>query len=115
MIVLLVMCSTYALAVAPWFEPPPIAKRQAVPEAPPTPPASPDTLVELRRLFPPNHWVHHSPKIVETEQATLLIQDYRRLEDGRLQLEPCVLIFHSGGDTKSQPRGRPIVLEAPKA
>jgi hypothetical protein len=114
--VLLVMCSTYALAVAPWFEPPPIAKLQTTAEAPPTPPASQVLLAELAQLFPPDHWVHKSPKIVETEQATLLIQKYSRLEDGRLKLEPCLLIFHSAaGDPKTQPRGRPIVLEAPKA
>jgi hypothetical protein len=76
----------------------------------------------LEGLFPPEHWVHKNPKVVETDQCTLLIQDYQTLPDGRLELKPCALIFHSAGskapgaDASIPPsRGRPVVLEAPKA
>jgi hypothetical protein len=120
--VLLLACSTYAVAVAPWFEPPEIAKRATQDEPAPLQPGQRDANEELARLFPPDHWVRKNPKIVETEQCTLLIQDYKPLPDGRLELKPCVLIFHAGGTkataasaSQSPARGRPIVLEAPKA
>ena len=121
---LLALHGAYALGVSPWFEPPPI-ERPVQPNgvaftAPaPAPHNSSD---ELARLFPPDHWVHKNPKIVKTPQCTLLIQDYKPLPDGQLELAPCVLIFYAGGkDTgataASEPaaRGRPIILESPSA
>lgn len=118
---LLALFCTYSFAVVPWLEPPPIVKAP-IPEVPPAPAApSPELDQELARLFPPDHWVRQHPKRLDTEQCTLLIQDYRVLPDGRLELRPCTLIFHSGGSPSSASgtaptaRGRPIVLEAPKA
>jgi hypothetical protein len=118
--VLLIAFSTYALAIAPWFEPPPIAKRETAVAPHPRPPNS-DLPPEIAALFPPDHWAHKDPKIIKTDQCTVLIQDYRT-PDGKLELTPCLLIFYSAppktppGEAAAAPkRGRPIVLEAPKA
>lgn len=57
-----------------------------------------------------NAWQRQRPKIVETDQAVLLVQDYRTLDDGRMELKPCTALFcpKSGGTAE-----RVIVLDAP--
>jgi hypothetical protein len=108
--VLLVACTTYGVAVVPWFEPPPIVRPPQFKEvALPQPALVQDC--EWLAYFRPDHWVHKNPKIVKTQQCTLFIQDYRLLPDGRLELTPCTLVFHSGKAKHS----KPIILEAPKA
>src|SRR5437667_10590093 len=72
--VLLILCSTYALAVAPWFEPPPIARRTLSDEAPPLPLVSTESEKALAGLFPADHWVRNNPKIFETDLCTLFIK-----------------------------------------
>ncbi len=119
--VLLVVFTTYAVAVAPWFEAPPIAKPEFTDiGAPPPQQGSDEMKAELAALFKPGHWVLGTPKIVETEQCTLLIGDYKPDGAGNLKLEPCVLIFRTGGKPSTVADGggpakrqRPIVLEAP--
>jgi hypothetical protein len=118
--VLLVLCCTYAVAVVPWIEPPPLVKAEPVQESLAIPAISAGVQEELARLFPPDAWQRKDPKVVETEQCTLLIQDYRRLPDGGLELKPCTLIFHASGGAsddgdQEQRGGRPIVLDAPLA
>jgi hypothetical protein len=62
-------------------------------------------------------------KVIETEQATLLIQDYQPTPDGRLELHPCTIIFYSGSGTSKETaeagagdvrQRRPIVIQAPQ-
>ena len=71
---------------------------------------------DIDRLFPPDAWERdrEKVKVIETEQATLLIQDYRPTPDGKLTLEPCTVIFYSAAEPdgpNDSPR-RPIVLQA---
>lgn len=120
--VLLVAFTAYAVAVAPWLEPPPIVRAATTDIAPPPKPVPDETLAELASLFPPGHWVLNNPKIIETEQCTLLIGDYKPVDGGNLELKPCALIFRAGGGSgaaadgaQAAKRGRPIILEAPKA
>ena len=118
--VLLVLFCTYAVAVAPWFEPPPIVIAPHGELPPPAALIPSASLGELAQLFPPGHWVHLSPPmIVKTEQCTLLIEDYKMLPDGDLQLTKCAMIFRAAApktptaDGTPPAPGRPIVLEAP--
>jgi lipopolysaccharide export system protein LptA len=121
--VLLITFSVYAVAVAPWIEPPPIPRAANPAPGPATPSITDETKKELAALFPPGHWVLGDPKIVETEQCTLLIQDYKPVEGGNLELKPCVLIFRARAATAAAAAdsappakaSRPIILEAPKA
>jgi hypothetical protein len=107
--VLLSLCGTYALAVAPWIAPPPI-KTPAAPATSTPIAVGPSIDPELERLFPPDAWERNGAKIIETEQCTLLIRDYQPTPDGKLLLKPCTLIMHTGG----QAARRPIVMQAPQ-
>lgn len=117
---LLALFGGYALIVAPWLEPPAVVRAA---ESPTTAPAiKPLELpAAWAALFPPDAWERKNPKIVETPRCTLLIQDYQTTADGRLELRPCTLIFHSASALadESAPRdpasSRPIILQAPKA
>jgi hypothetical protein len=107
--VLLSLCGTYALAVAPWIAPPPL-KTPTARATSMTNVAPPSIDPELERLFPPDAWERNGAKIIETEQCTLLIRDYQPTPDGKLLLKPCTLIMHMGG----QAARRPIVMQAPQ-
>jgi len=115
--VLLGLFCAYAVAVAPWIAPPKIAR--VVGKAAAAPPLAMVLRDDLAALFPQDAWERKSPKIVETEQCTLLIQDYLTTPEGRLELNPCTLVFQSrdeaGEGEGGQRRGRPVVLQAPKA
>lgn len=119
LVVLVLSYGSYALAIAPWFEPPPIERKPENNEPAPLPPPVKDNEEELAALFPADHWVRKNPKIFETDLCKLLIKDYKPLPDGDLELDGCVLIFYSGGrkmaGTEAASRGRPIILEAPSA
>ncbi len=109
--VVLTLLGAYALAVVPWLEPPPIARKPGGDQSA-APAPSPETQTDLARLFPPGSWELDNPKIVETDACTLLVKDYQPTPDGRLELMPCTLIFYAEGGA-GQPR-RPIVLQSPQ-
>lgn len=105
--------AAYALAVAPWFEPPPLARRKTT-DLPPLANIS-TSRDDLARLFEPGSWELDNPKIVETENCTLLVKDYKPTPDGRLELMPCTLLFHAGGSTDDPGNTPPrmIVMRTP--
>ena len=108
--VLSLLCGTYWLAAAPWVEPPPLLGPKQVAAATPVVP-SPHIQEELRQLFPAGSWeLDPATKVVETDQCTLLIQDYLPTPDGHLKLNPCTLVFAAKGTAGSR---KPIVLQAP--
>ncbi len=104
--------AAYAFGVAPWLEPPPVARKASDAGLPDVNPADP-TADLLTRLFRPGDWELDQPKIVETETCTLLVKDYTPTPDGRLELKPCTLIFHAAAAEGSSER-RPIVMQAPQ-
>lgn len=112
--VLLVVYAVYAATVAPWLEPPPALQRRASPTYD-RPLPSAQVAEELIQLFPPDAWERQHPKLVETEQATLLIRDYQPLADGRLELKPCTLIFHLGGRTPASPSASAAADQSPSS
>ena len=126
LLVLLALYSGYALAVAPWMEPPPIRAKAPLPALPPV--QIPDRVRdEILALFPqPDAWQRDATKVkvIETGQATLLIQDYLPTPDGKLELRPCTIIFYAAGGAANAPGEgsatagrsgrRPIVLDAPR-
>lgn len=113
----LVAYSAYALVAVPLIEP---AARQKAGGA-----ASPGQVAMARagnaryaklfeRYFPPDHWAHDNPKVLESGQAMLLLKDYRSLGGGRMELIPCVvLIFPEEKDPQNAGRGA-IILDAPQ-
>ena len=107
--------AAYALLAAPWLEPR-ISRAAASGRYTPEMPVDDS----YRALFQPPAWELDNPKIVETAQCTLLLKDYQPLPDGRMEINPCTLIFYAApgesADGKSLPfaRRRPIVLRAPE-
>lgn len=71
-------------------------------------------LRQLDGLFPPGAWELKNPKILESDRAKVLFQDYRNFPDGRVELHPCTIIFASDalGD-EAQRRRQSIILEVP--
>ncbi|HEX5105608.1 MAG TPA: hypothetical protein VFV87_17435, partial [Pirellulaceae bacterium] len=121
--VLLAAFGLYYVLVAPWLEPPPIGRPPVADIGPVQP--SPGVESELAELFPPDAWERDpQTKVVETSQCILLVKDYLPTPDGRLELNPCTLVFYTEGDTASLAGGtamagggtnrRPIVLQAPE-
>ena len=102
----------YALFAAPWLEPRAMGRGTASSFARQT--VSVDE--GYRSLFAPGSWELDNPKIVETAQCTLLLKDYQPLPDGRMEINPCTLIFYTAGSPAAAggpaPARRPIVLRA---
>lgn len=96
LVVIAALCGVYAYVVAPQFEPPPLVRQEVdVPEIPEIHQSTAIRDSELAKLFEPGSWELNKPKVIETEQCTLLIQDYKTLSDGRMELKPCTLVFRS--------------------
>ncbi len=109
----------YALAAVPFIEP--AASRRADVEASSASRRNAAgrldrRLAGLAELFPADSWVLKNPKILESDQFQLLMQDYRNRGDGRLELRPCAIVVTPAGSAESeeQRRRRAIVLEAPE-
>ena len=70
---------------------------------------------QLSELFPAGAWERDRPKLVETDRGILLFKDYRPLEDGRMELAPCSMIFFRAtrGSSGSDVR-RAIVMLVPE-
>ncbi len=67
--------------------------------------AASDIPAQIRRrlsvLFPSGHWALDHPKFFKSRHGMLVMQDYQQLDDHRLKLEKCVMIFFRqpvGGD-----------------
>ena len=113
LIVVLTLLAAYALAVAPWLEPPPIVRKESSPVvATATGAAASDA--ELKALFSPGSWELDQPKIFPTEDCTILVKDYKPTRDGKLELTPCTLIFYATSGKGPAAKRRPIVLQAPQ-
>lgn len=124
LLILLLTFGGYSLLAVPWIEPLADAHRSRNSQAVTAPVSSLERLSsELARLFPEDAWERDRPKIVETEQGFLLFRDYTPLEDGRMELSPCSLVFYLGSaspERRGLPRGerrgerRPIVMLVPE-
>lgn len=113
---LLFAYAVYAGFAVPLIEPPaPAARSEAISE-PRLVSASRERLhSELASLFPEDAWERERPKVVETDQGVLLFKDYRPMNDGRIELSPCTLVFFLPG-AKGEPRTarRAMIMLVPK-
>ena len=104
----------YALVAVPLIEPPA--------RSPQSRPARADRgrnasrvdagLAELEGLIPPEarQKLEH-PKILESDQLKLLLCDYKNLGDGRVRIQPCLLIYRPADGAEGA--AAPVVLYAP--
>lgn len=100
---------TYALAVAPWIDPP--TRTELVSDQPV---GSGGSSRDFSKLFPPGSWELKRPKVLETDQGTLLFDDYRTEPSGALRLTRCSLISHlaSGEGADRKESDRLLVMQA---
>ena len=71
-------------------------------------------LKQLEGLFSPGAWELENPKILESDHAKLLLQEYNNLGDGRVEICPCTIVFtHDGPGDEAQRRRQSVILEAP--
>ena len=111
LVALLATYGAYRLLVVPWIEPS-IRARSAEALAGDSAPASPRH-DELAHLFPEGAWELKNPKLLRTDQGMLLFEDYRPLDETRLELRPCTLVFYTDKG-RGEMQGRPVVLRAPQ-
>ncbi len=116
--IVLVAYWTYALVVVPRVEPPAkprsddTARRSGRSNVPGIDPK----IEQIRPLFAPDAWELTNPKILESEQAKLLMREYHNLGDGRVQISPCTLIFLPDDpiDDDAERLRQAVVLEIPE-
>ena len=108
----------YALLVAPWLEPPQVETAKYTGERKQF--KSSLALRQFDDLFADGCWELDDPKVIETASCTMLLQDYKPLPDGRMEITPCTLIFYMA-PTKAavkaggkNPERRRIVMRALK-
>ncbi len=110
----------YRTAVVPWIEPQIELEASSAPS--PALNLGPELMGHprnhrLHKWFAPRDWELESPKILESEQAILLLQDYQTLPDGSVKLVPCSVVLFMDGNASSNQSGdseRAIVLRAPQ-
>jgi hypothetical protein len=117
--VVLVVYWAYALTAVPLIEP--SARRES--SGGPSPQALKEAgsdpanrLAVLAPLFPPGSSLLKNAKMLESDQVKLLLRDYTNFGDGRVQINPCVMIYTpEAPDLSPEERIRQaVVLEAPE-
>jgi lipopolysaccharide export system protein LptA len=71
----------------------------------------------LSHYFSPTDWeLTQSPKVLESDQGMLLVQDYETLADGGVKLKPCTLIFFTKpeADSADTAAREAVVMRAPQ-
>ena len=74
---------------------------------------SSDRQMLLAELFPAGSWPLKHPKMVETDQAILMFEEYKNQADGTVSMWPCAMIFFPGGKEAEDAAGDAVVLDAP--
>ncbi len=67
---------------------------------------------ELTPLFPEGSWELDQPKVLRSEQATILLQEFEELDDGRLHVRPCTIVLY--GSNRNAKDGGPTIMQAPQ-
>jgi len=69
----------------------------------------------FRDMFPPGSWELNNPNILKSDRAMLLMEKYRNLGDGRVDLWPCTLILWPDDSVvdPQQRRSQAVILESP--
>jgi len=117
--IMLVAYGAYALLAVPFIEPaadPGRAEKISALEKEAAQRQLDLRVAALRPLFPPDAWELKTPKILESENVKLLMQKYRNLGGGRVELYPCTIIFNPNpAVTDRQQRNRQaVVLQVPQ-
>lgn len=117
LIAVLLAYGVYRLVAVPFIEPS-AAARQVLVLTPGTLSNAAQKLrwANLETLFPADAWEMQTPKVLETAQGMLLLNEYHPRADGRLEIKPCTLILYKASDKPDDDshNARPIVMQAPE-
>ena len=109
----------YAVAIVPFIEPTADPRPQL--DEDPAALEHAQNVVELQRQaltpwFSPGDWELSSPKVFESPRGKLLLRDYEQLDDGRLSIRPCTMIFLSEdpSDSEADRNRKAVILQAPE-
>ena len=71
---------------------------------------------QLEGLFPPGTLDPKKTKVLENDKVVLLLNDYKNLGDGRVELHPCTMVFLWDGpaEDEAQRMRQSVILEAPQ-
>ena len=115
-VVVLAMYWVYALAAVPFIEPT-VAVSVVVKDD-----KDDKDLLDRKearpfdKWFAEGEWERTSPKVLETAQGMLLVKNYQVLGEGRVQINPCTMIFVPEGnaDNEEERMRRAIILRSPQ-
>jgi lipopolysaccharide export system protein LptA len=110
---------TYALIAVPVIEPPAQARKRielTKKEHEMATNAGDRHKKLFAQYFQPGDWeLEGNPKVLESSQAKLLIQEYHNLPDGRVKLQPCTIIFFpNAGRKQADGEEQVIIMKAPE-
>lgn len=118
LIALVVTYQVYVLTVAPLVEPPAVTKSgKQIDDA-----NRADSRAAIRRYqrllaayFPSDHWsLTTPPKVIRLDKLMLVLKDYRRHDDGSIDLDECAVLVLPGDWEFGEPAPLDtVVLEAP--
>jgi hypothetical protein len=109
----------YALMAVPWIEPPAAPLQKTANNGGPNDaPDLPEMQIrEIKPLFRPGDWevASEKTKVLESDRAKLLFQDYTNLGEGRVEIKPCTIVFLYDGpaENEAQRIRQSIILQAP--
>ncbi len=118
---IVVAYQVYVLAAVPWIEPPPLVVKGPM-ETPAKVEGGSVSVTKYQRIlaayFPPDHWSQtRPPKVIENETGSVMfvLDDYKRHDDGRVDLTHfALLIFPTPRQQSVTPPRDAIILEAPQ-
>jgi hypothetical protein len=107
----------YRLIAEPLIEPPVVEKR--VVAATPEERAAAQRQRQNRlgvyaRFFPEGSWERDNPIVLESDNSKLLLKEYTNKPDGRVELNPCTVIYLPEGESDGDDRRRVIIMQAPQ-
>jgi lipopolysaccharide export system protein LptA len=122
-VIVLIAYWAYALMVVPWIEPPVTMNSAGVVSSNETQTDEVPDLVTLERrliqdLFQPGDWeiASEKTKVLKSEKARLLLQEYKNLGRGKVEIKPCTIVFDYDGasEPEEQRHRQSIILQAPE-
>lgn len=116
---IIVAYQAYVLLAVPMLEPPLVIREaRHVPDDQREPEEQSITRYQrlLSAYFPPEHWsLARPPKVIESGPVMFVLDDYKRQDDGRVDLTRCALvIFPTPRVDGVEPPRDAIVIEAPQ-
>ncbi|HEV3416388.1 MAG TPA: hypothetical protein VG056_06230, partial [Pirellulales bacterium] len=75
---------------------------------------SKDRSLLLKPYFPPGSWQLDNPIMFDNDRSKLLYKEYHNLDNGRVQLFPCTILFFPSGESAVDSLQRVIILDSPQ-